>query len=132
VLRYVIGSYTTLRGVLYLFEGILLLTGAAQYSLPALVVASLLLLGALFFVFAGCGIAMGNFWTLKVGAAVLVVDVVRMAGALVLWTAPADLAWLLASLFTLVLLVFKDPIGSNEERGLDEDESVHGLTSFQN
>jgi len=32
----------------------------------------------------------------------------------------------------LVLLVFKDPFGSGEGTSLDEDDSVHGMTSFQN
>jgi hypothetical protein len=132
VLRYLIGLYATLRGAFYLFEGVLLLTGAAQHSLVALVVASLLLLGALFFLFAGSGLATGQFWSLKLGVAVLVVDLLRMAGALALSPDPFTAAWLVGTLLTLVLLVFKDPFGSSGGTSLDEDESVHGMTSFQN
>jgi hypothetical protein len=132
VLRYLIGLYTTLRGAFYLFEGVLLLTEAAQHSLAGLVVASLLLLGALFFLFAGTGLATGNYWALNLGVALLVVDVLRMAGALALSPGPVDAAWLVGTLVALVLLVFKDPFGSGDGTSLDEDESVHGMTSFQN
>lgn len=132
MLRYLIGLYTALRGAFYLFEGVLLMTGAAQYSLVALVIASVLLIGALFFLFAGSGLAMGQFWSLKLGLVVLVVDLFRMAGALALSPGVVDAAWLAGTLVALVLLVFKNPLGSNEDRGLDREESVHGMTSFQN
>lgn len=74
---------------------------------------------------------MGQFWSLKLGLAVLVVDLFRMVGMFVLSPGVADGVWLAGTLVALVLLVFKNPLGSNSDRGLDEDESVHGMTSFQ-
>jgi hypothetical protein len=132
VLRYLIGLYTILRGAVYLVEGVLLLTGVARYSLLGLVTASVLFVGALFFLFAGSGLAMGNFWALNLGAGVLVVDLLRMVGALALSPGPFTAAWFVGTLVALVLLVFKDPFGSREKPNLDEDDSVHGMTSFQN
>ena len=143
VLRYFIGGYMIARGGAYLVEGSLVFARGVQNSVVDVFAASMMFIGALFLLFAGTGLSMGHFWSVNFSIVLLGVDVLATAGSMVVSIAqgaislsfslaPLDVAWFVGSLLFVTLLVFTDPLAEKERPDIDENESVHGMTSFRN
>lgn len=132
MLRHLTGMYAVLRGTFYLFEAVLVFSTAVSSSALDLFVGTGLAIASLFLLFAGSGLAVGHIWAHRFAVIVLGLDVLRMVGAFALALNPVDVVWGVLSLVVVCLLVFKNPFEAGNRPELDEDATVHGMTSYRN
>lgn len=128
--KYLIGLYSFARGGLYLYDGTMAFTFDAGTTTGDYVFGSGMVVLALFLMFAGAGVAGGQSWAQRVAVLVLLADAVVSAALLATSISVVYVPWIVASPIALAILVFLDPLGSENATDLDEDESVHGMTSF--